>query len=97
MALSALEQDTITKGMILSEKIRLIHDEIRELNVIFDGSGGVKDALSPGGTPRNAEVQAIWPELTVTIINDGYYLMTATLKTALDAAYTQLVGLAKYS
>jgi hypothetical protein len=91
MALSALESDTVSRGAqsakIVVEQLKPLLDR---LNIIYDSTGGAKTTITQG----NLDLVPSFSGLTKAQLDDGMFALTATLKTAIDAAYTQLVELA---
>ncbi len=94
MALTILEQNTINRGLaaakLLLEQLRPILDE---LNVIYDGTGGVKSTI----TQQNLDSAAYLSGLTVAQLNDGFFVLTATVRADLDNGLTALSQLAARS
>ncbi len=91
MALTTLEQNTINRGCaqakILLEQVKPLLDE---MNAIFDSQGGVKSTV----TQQNLDATPSLSGLTTTQLNDGFFVLTATVKGALGDGLTQLAQLA---
>lgn len=91
MALTALEQDTISRGIAAARKVL---DELKpvldSLNVIYDAEGGAKETI------QQSAIDAVpqWSGLTKAQLDDGMYALTGTLRPAIHNAYTALVHLA---
>lgn len=91
MALTRLEQDTLSKGMgaarLIIEQLKPIIDG---LNILYDSAGGVKETL----TQADLDTVANYSGLTKQQVDDGMYVLTATLRDGVNNAYTQLLHLA---
>ena len=91
MALSALEQNTISRAIqaakYLVEQLKPILDE---LNVIYDADGGAKSTI----TQQGLDAVASFSGLTKAQLDDGFYVLTATLRGDLVNGYSQLAQLA---
>lgn len=94
MALSTLELNTIRRG---AQMARLVIDQLKpvidELNVIYDADDGVKEIVDQEALDTEPSLSG----LTKAQLDDGMYALTATLKTTIGNAYTQLVHLAARS
>lgn len=89
--LSTLEQQTISQGCAAAKYICLtLYPLLLELNVIFDASGGVKSTI----TQPNLDATPSLSGITDGQINDGFYALTATLRSDIAAAYAQLATIA---
>jgi hypothetical protein len=91
MAISNLELHTVQKGFFIARKLL---DEIKpvidQLNVIYDSVGGVKDSL----TQEEMDNVEAFGALTKTQLDDGMYVLTATLKDVLANGFSQLSKIA---
>lgn len=87
MPMTALEKNTVSRGLaaarLATEQLKPVLDS---LNVIYDGNGGAKTTIDQAGL----DAVASFSGLTKAQLDDGMYALTATLKSAIDAAYTQL-------
>lgn len=91
MALTALEQDTISRGMQAARQlVDTVKPALEGLNVIYNGAGGVKETV----TQEDLDSYAAYSGLTKSQLDDGMYAMTATLLADLTAAFAQLQQLA---
>jgi hypothetical protein len=91
MALSRLEQDTVSHGFAAAKlALDQLYPALHELNVIYDSGGGAKTTIDQPGLDAIASFSG----LTKTQLDDGMFALTSTLKTAIDNAYTQLAQLA---
>lgn len=90
MAITKLEYETVIKGFktarIVLESVKPLVDS---LNVIYDSGGGVKETL----TQAELDGQADFSGLTKQQLDDGMYALTATLRTDIANAVTQLAQL----
>jgi len=90
MAMAALEQNAISRAMNAAAKIiREVYPVAHELNVLYDSQGGLKTTISQedlDSVPLSG--------LTKQQLDDGLYAITATLKGAIEGAYTALAELA---
>lgn len=91
MALSVLEKATISEGI---QAARTVINELKpvldRLNVVYDSVGGVKETT----TQNNLDLVTDWSGVTKAQVDDGMFVLTSTLRTAINNAYTQLVQLA---
>lgn len=91
MALTRLEQDTVTRGMAAA---RVVLDQLKPvldaLNVVYDSEGGAKTTI----TQEDLDGVANFSGLTKAQLDDGLYALTGTLRPAINNAYTQLAQLA---
>jgi hypothetical protein len=91
MALNAMAQNAISRAMngskTLIEQLKPILDE---LDVVYNAQGGLKDTIT------QADLDAIpsYSGLTKQQLDDGMFVLTATLKNDIAAAYSQLTQLA---
>ena len=73
---------------------KLLLDQVKpvldQLNPIYDGAGGVKTTVDQAGLDGVSSFSG----LTKTQLDDGMYVLTATIKAALDNGLTQLTQLA---
>lgn len=87
MALNALDQDTISRGLNL---VKLFHDQIGEMNdfnVLFDAQGGLKSRYSQPDLDGIASFYG----MTTAQFNDAMYVVTGLILPILNANRTQLV------
>ncbi len=91
MAISTLEQNTVTQGLrtakLVIEKLAPV---LNELNVIYDAGGGVKETL----TQPELDSVAAFGGITKAQLDDGMFALTSTLKNDITNAYAQLTQLA---
>lgn len=91
MALTALEQNTVIRGLQIAKKvIEELKPAVDALNIIYDAEGGVKTTL----TQEDLDGVAIFSGLTKAQLDDGMYVLTAVLKTDISNGFTQLIQLA---
>ncbi len=91
MAITALEQDTVSRGIATAAKVlRDIYPLVKELNILYDSTGGVKDTL----TQPDLDGVASYSGITKAQVDDGMFVLTSTLRTAIESAYAQLAELA---
>lgn len=90
MALTALESNTVSRGLQAAKKVV---DELKpvidSLNIIYDSAGGAKTTI----TQQNLDLVPSFSGITKAQLDDGMFALTATLRTAINDAYTQLVQL----
>lgn len=87
MALNAMDQDTVSRGLRL---IKLLHDNIAEMNdvnVLFDAEGGLKARY----TQADLDAIAGFFGMTTGQFNDAMYVVTGLVLPLLNANRTQLV------
>ena len=90
MALTALEKATIGEGIQAARKIiNELKPVLDRLNVIYDANTGAKVTI----TQNNLDLVADYSGLTKAQLDDGMYVLTATLRADIVNAYTQLVQL----
>lgn len=88
MAITKLEQDTVSIGLQTAKKLI---DELKpvldKLNALYDAEGGVKATLTQG------EMDSItsWQGLTKQQLDDGMYAMTSVARGGIINAYNALV------
>lgn len=91
MPLNQLELDTISRGCQAAKKVL---DEVKpvldQLNVIYDSAGGVKSTVSQADLNEFPQFSG----LTEGQLDDGFFVLTATLREALANGFTQLAHLA---
>ncbi len=91
MSMSALEISTVDDGMLIAKKLL---DDLKpiidQLNVIYDESGGVKTTITD---EKLASVPS-YSGLTKAQLDDGMFVITSSIKTALSDGLTQLTHLA---
>ncbi len=91
MALTALESNTVSRGLAAAKKVL---DEVKpvldSLNAIYDSGGGAKTTI----TQQNLDLVPSFSGLTKQQLDDGMYALTATLRTDIASAYAQLAQLA---
>jgi hypothetical protein len=91
MALTPLEQDVVSRGAQAASKVIYeLKPIIDSLNILYDSQGGAKETIS------QPELDAVssFSGLTKTQLDDGMYVLTSTLRTAINSAYAQLAELA---
>jgi hypothetical protein len=92
MALNALNQNIISTGC---QTAKIVTDQvlpaINKLDVLFNGSGGLLAQIN-ANTVVQADLDAIasYSGLTIQNVKDLMYALTATLKTDINSAFTQL-------
>ncbi len=91
MALSALELNTISKGLAAAAKvIDEIEPLLHRLNVLYDSDGGLKTTI----TQEGLDAVPSFSGLTKGQLDDGMYALTTGIKGAIAASYTALATLA---
>ncbi len=91
MAITTLEQNTVTKGANAAKLvIEQLKPAIDALNIIYDSQGGIKETLTQGELDSVASFSGI----TKAQVDDGMFVLTSTLRTAINTAYSQLAELA---
>ena len=92
MALNALEQSTVNRGIAAARKvITELKPVLDDLNVVYDRETvGVKATV----TQEDLDGATYLSGLTKAELDDGMFALTSTLKTAIGNAYTQLAILA---
>jgi len=94
MALTSLEKVTVQRGFAAARKlVDDVYPIIKELNVIYDSTGGAKTSI----TQANLDAETTFGAITKQQLDDGFFAMTSTMKAAIEAAYTQLAQLAARS
>ena len=89
--MNALAQNTVSRGLTAAKKaIEELKPVLDELNILYDSQGGLKETMTQGDLDSVASFSA----LTKQQLDDGMYALTATLKGAIDNAYTALAQLA---
>lgn len=89
--LNTLEANTIARGRAMARKLlEEVKPILDGLNTIYDSAGGVKETVDQGDLDAASELSG----LTKAQLDDAMYVMTATIKTALQDGYTQLAHLA---
>lgn len=90
MAITALESDTVTRGCQAARRVLDLYASLHELNILYDSAGGLKATIT------QAELDSVtsFSGLTKTQLDDGMFALTATLKGAIDGAFTALTQLA---
>ena len=92
MALTTLETMTINRGIALAKKLTSeIVPELRRLQVSYDAANAVKATV----TQPNLDLATQFSGITKAQLDDAFFAMTSTLKTALDTAYAQIETLAE--
>ena len=87
MALNAMDQDTVSRGLTL---IKMFHDqsgELNDLNVLFDADGGLKSRY----TQQDLDTVASFYGMTTTQFDDAMYVLTGLILPILNNSRTQLV------
>lgn len=91
MAITLLEQNTVQQGCTAAKQLlATLKPVLDQLNVIYDGSGGVKSTLTDA---KLAEVPA-FSGLTKSQCDDGFFALTSTIKGDLTSAFSQLAIIA---
>lgn len=94
MALTQLEQNTVSKGINAAKLvIETLEPILHELNIIYDSGGGAKTTITQAGLDAIPSFSG----LTKAQLDDGLFALTATLRTDIQNAYTQLAELAARS
>lgn len=90
MAITALESNTVSRGLAAAKLVvQSLYPVLHELNIIYDSAGGVKSTL----TQEELDSVASFSGLTKAQLDDGMYALTATLKAAVEGAFTALAQL----
>lgn len=94
MTMTPLELKVIKEGAAVARMmLQQIKPRLDALNIDYDAAGGVKATVDQ--TKLDSEISLSL--LTKAQLDDGMYALTATLKSAVDTAYTQLEKLAARS
>jgi hypothetical protein len=90
--LNALEANTIARANAAARKI------LEELKPVLDGLNVIYDTETTGAkvtiTQQNLDADPALSGITKGQLDDGMYVLTATLRAAIAAGYTQLAQLA---
>ncbi len=91
MALTALESDTVTRAFAIAKLITAQFKPVADsLNIIYDSEGGAKTTI----TQENLDLVPGFSGISKAQLDDGLFVITSTLKAAVDSAYSQLAQLA---
>lgn len=91
MAITVLEENTVSRGAgAASTVIHTLYPVLKDLNILYDSQGGVKETL----TQQELDSVASFSGITKQQVDDGMFALTSTLRTAIEAAYAQLSELA---
>lgn len=88
--LTQLEKQTVLRGLYAAKKVL---DDLRPiidaLNVVYDSVGGAKTTI----TQQNLDLEPAFSSLTKQQLDDGMFVLTSTLRTAIANGFTQLAQL----
>lgn len=87
MALNAMDQNTISRGLKLIDQLHGMTAELQDLNVLFDAEGGLKARY----TQPDLDALSSLFGMTTTQFNDAMYVLTALILPILVANRTQMV------
>lgn len=91
MAMTALEQDAITRGMQAAKTLlAMIKPEADQLNVLYDSEGGLSTTI----TQDDLDSVPGFSGLTKQQLDDEMYVLTSTIRTALANGLFALTQLA---
>jgi len=94
MSLSTLEYDTVNAiAAICKQVISELEPALRELQQIYDASGGVKETL----TQEELDEVVAFSDLSKTTLDDAAYALTTVLLPAIGAGYASLAQVAARS
>jgi len=94
MSISTLEYDTVNSIAALAKQtINELEPRLRELQQIYDASGGVKETL----TQEELDEVAAFSDLSKTTLDDAAYALTTVLLPAITAGYAALAQVAARS
>jgi hypothetical protein len=91
MAITKLESDTVSKGILTAKEVLdKLKAMIDQLDPIYNSAGGVSSTL----TQADLDGVDSFSGITKQQVDDGFYALTSTLKTAIDSGFPALVELA---
>lgn len=91
MSLNVVEKNVVSEGAQLAKKIiNDIKPVLDRLNIVYDSDGGAKTTIDQTGLDEIAA----FSNITKGQLDAGMYALTATLKAAVDSAYSALTILA---
>lgn len=91
MAMNTLQKNTVSDGAAVAKQLLTqIYPILQRLNVIYDAQGGVKSQLDDNALAS----EGIYSNLTKTELDDGMFVLTSTLRTAISDGLTQLEKIA---
>lgn len=89
--MTTLELNTVSRGF---QAAKLVLEELKpaidQLNIIYDSVGGAKQTIDQAGL----DAVPAFSGITKAQLDDGIFALTATLRTAINNAFTQLAHLA---
>lgn len=88
--LSALESNTISKGIIAAQKALELEALLHQININFDGLGNVKNTVDQASLDETTSFSG----LTQSELNDSMYRLTAIILPAIQDGYAVLSNLA---
>jgi len=90
MALTALELDTIKRGIQAAQSVtRELYPLLKELNIIYDSQDGAKTTI----TQQNLDAEGTLSGITKAQLDDAMFVLTATLRGDIENGYAQLAEL----
>lgn len=84
--ITKLESDTVSRGMQMAKDLLDLYGDLKQLNVIYDSGGGVKETI----TQQDLDGVSSFSGLTKQQLDDGMFALTSTVLTALTNSMTQL-------
>lgn len=92
MALNALERATVLKAMRVAQKLLIeVKPYLDAMNIIYDSEGGVKSTI----TQQDLDDDETLSGLTKQQLDDGMWVLTATLRSDLQNGFFAISQLAE--
>jgi len=88
--LSALEANTISKGIQAAQKVLELEALLHQININYDGLGNVKNTT----TQQELDDTLSFSGITKSQLDDSMYVLTAVILPAIQANYAGLSNLA---
>lgn len=83
--------DLVSHACQLADQLLQMRGQLDELNVLYDSQGGFKTSITH---EEEAQIADTFHGLTKAQLDDGMYVLTATIKGALNNSFSQIVQLA---
>jgi len=94
MSMTQLEYDVVNAiAALCKQAIQEVEPKLRELQQLYDASGGVKESL----TQEELDEVAVFSGLSKTTIDDAAYALTTTILPAITNSYPSLAQVAARS
>lgn len=91
MALTPVARMEIGKAAGVAKKLEDALAELKHLNITYDSSGGLKETITLSDLNGDPALSG----LTKVALDDGMFALTATIRTAIEGAYSQIIILSK--